>query len=144
VTSVTLSPLARVDRKRLLAPEATRSAEMQALADWLTEQDKDLPDLTTLPIAEARAIRARQAERINAALPAVESLTRFAVPGLAGSPAVACDLIVPEGASPGCITYLHGGGWVHGNLASHARLARMLAIATASSLSGLTGASGIR
>ena len=131
MTSVTLSPLARVDRKRLLAPEATRSAEMQALFDWLSEQDKDLPDLATLPIAEARAIRARQAERINAALPAVESLTRFAVPGLAGSPAVACDLIVPEGASPGCITYLHGGGWVHGNLASHARLARMLAIATA-------------
>ena len=31
---------------------------------------------------------------------------------------------------PGCIVYLHGGGWVYGNLASHARLARMLAITT--------------
>jgi acetyl esterase len=125
-----MSPLAAIDRQRLLAPDATRSAEMQALFDWLTEQDKDLPDLSTLPIAEARAIRARQAERTNADLPEVESLTRLAVPGLDGRHAVVCDLIVPNNASPGCITYLHGGGWVHGNLASHARLARMLAITT--------------
>lgn len=125
-----MSPLAKIDRKQLLAPEAARSAEMQALFDWLTELDKDLPDLATLPITEARAIRARQAERTNADLPAVANVTRLALPGLAGSPAIACDLIEPLGSVPGCITYLHGGGWVHGNLASHARLARMLAITT--------------
>lgn len=58
------------------------------------------------------------------------SVTRLAVPGLAGNRAVACDLIVPRGAAPGCVTYLHGGGWAYGDLASHTRLARMLAITT--------------
>jgi acetyl esterase len=130
MTPVAVSPLAEIDRKRLVAPEAARSAEMQALFDWLTELDKDLPDLATLPIAEVRAIRARRAERINADLPEVASLTRLAVPGLAGSRAVVCELIVPNGASPGCIVYLHGGGWVHGDLASHARLAHTLLITT--------------
>lgn len=125
-----ISPLSKIDVKRLLGPDAGRSPEMQALFDWLAEQDKDLPDLSTLPIAEARAIRARNAERTNAELPEVESVTRLSIPGLAGAPAIACDMIVPKGAKPGAIVYLHGGGWVHGNLASHARLARMLASAT--------------
>jgi acetyl esterase len=127
---VGISPLDKIDRKRLVAAEATRSAEMQALFDWLTEQDIGLPDPASLTIAEARALRALSAERTNADLPEVASVTRIAVPGLSGSASIACDLIVPKDASRGCITYLHGGGWVHGNLASHARLARMLAIST--------------
>ena len=124
------SPLGKIDRKRLLAPQAGRSAEMQALSEWLAAQDAGLPDPSTMTIAEARTMRARSAERTNADLPEVESVTRVAVPSLSGSTAVACDLIVPKHASPGCIVYLHGGGWVHGNLVSHARLARMLAITT--------------
>jgi acetyl esterase len=125
------SPLAKIDRERLLAPEATRSPEMQGLFEWLAEQDAGLPDPATMTIAEAREMRARSAERTNADLPAVEAVKRLAVPALVGSDAIVCDLIVPQHASPGCIVYLHGGGWVHGNLASHARLARMLSITTA-------------
>ncbi len=36
-------------------------------------------------------------------------------------------LYVPEGARPGLVLYLHGGGWVVGSLATHDRLTRMLA-----------------
>ena len=105
---------------------------MQALFDWLNEQDKGTPDLSTLPMAEARAIRARQAARTNAELPEVESVTRLSVPGLGSAPAIACDLIVPNNALPGCVAYYHGGGWAFGDLASHARMARVLAIETKS------------
>ncbi len=120
----------RFDLKRMLSPDARRSDEMQALFDWILEQDKDMPDLNTLPIAEARRWRARQAARVNADAPEVASVERVLVPGRNGAPAIACDLIAPPGAKPGCVLYLHGGGWAFGDLASHTRLARILALET--------------
>ena len=117
---------------KLLSAEAKRSDEMQALFDWLQEQDKGLPDLSTLSMPEARAIRAKQAARTNADLPEVESVTRVEISGLGDAPPIACDLIVPKNALPGCIAYFHGGGWAFGDLASHARLARVLANETRS------------
>ena len=122
----------QVDMYRLLSSEAKRSDEMQALFDRLTEEDKGLPDLSMLPMSQAREIRAKQAARTNAELPEVASVTRIAVPALGDAPAVPCDLIVPKDTLPGCVVYFHGGGWAFGDLASHARLARMLANATRS------------
>ena len=120
----------KVGLERLLGPDAKRSAEMQNLFDWLVEQDKDMPDLNTLPIEDARRWRAKQAARTNAELPEVAETRRFTVEGLHGAPPVACELITPKAAAPGCTVFLHGGGWAFGDLDSHARLARMLAIET--------------
>jgi len=54
-------------------------------------------------------------------------VTRVHAPGLAGAPDVVCDLVTPENAQPGCVVYLHGGGWTFGSLVSHARVSRALA-----------------
>jgi acetyl esterase len=57
----------------------------------------------------------------------VESVEPVQAPGLAGAPPVRCELLTPSDARPGCIVFLHGGGWAFGGLASHANLARTLA-----------------
>lgn len=96
---------------------------MQALWDWLLEADASVPDWTTLDPAAARALQDGLAHRWNADLPAMaeEPLT------LPGSPPVPARLLTPAGARPGCILFLHGGGWAFGNLDSHARFMRLLA-----------------
>jgi acetyl esterase len=132
VTETTRSKVGAIDLQRLLSAEAKRSDEMEALFARLQEEQKGQPDLATLPIAQARAIRARQAKRTNAQLPEVESATRLSVPGLGDAPPVACELIVPKDARPGCVVYYHGGGWAYGDLDSHTRMARVLAEATQS------------
>ena len=126
------SKVGMIDLRFLLSSEARRSDEMQTLFDRLNQLDKDLPDLANLPIAEARAIRAAQAQRTNANLPDVASVTRLALRGLGGAPDIAADLITPTEALPGCIVYFHGGGWAFGDLSSHARFARILANQTCS------------
>ena len=118
------------DLARLLGPAAKRSEDMQALWEWLVEQDKDLPDLNTLPITQARKYRARQSARTNADLPEVAKDTRFDIPGTNGAPPVSCALIEPFDAEAGCLVFVHGGGWAFGDIESHARLARVLAIET--------------
>lgn len=120
----------RFDLNRMLAPETGRSAEMQAFFDWSVAQDKGMPDLNTLSIQDSRPWRAKQALRTNADAPAVASVERIQIPGLNGAPPVVCDLITPLNAEPGCLLYLHGGGWAFGDLESHSRLAKILAVET--------------
>jgi len=126
------SKVGSIDLQFLLSSDAKRSQEAQDLADWLTEQDKSLPDMVSASIQEARVIRALQSARTNADLPPIAKIERMSIPGLAGAPDILCDLIEPENALPGCIAYFHGGGWVFGDLNSHARLARVLANSTRS------------
>ena len=122
----------RFDLARMLSPQTARSAEMQALFDWNIEQDKagGFPDLNTLTIQESRPWRAKQALRVNTDLPEMAKVERVSAPGLGGAPDVVCDLYTPPNASPGCTLYLHGGGWAFGDLDSHTRLARTLAVET--------------
>lgn len=126
------SKVGSIDLQFLLSAEAKRSEEAQALADWLAEQDQSLPKAADDSIQEARVIRALQAARTNADLPSIANITRLSIPGLGNSHSIACDLIEPENALPGCIVYFHGGGWAFGDLNSHARLARVLANTTQS------------
>lgn len=120
----------RVDLARLLAADARRSGEMQELFDWILEQDRDMPPLDTLPVVEARRWRARQALRTNADLPEMAAVMRLSVPCIHAAPPVACELVTPRDVRPGCLVFLHGGGWAFGDLESHARLARLLGIET--------------
>lgn len=124
------SPVDRIDLDALLSPEARRSPEMDAVWAYIQAEDAKLPDQSRMTIAEQRVVRERASQRWNAELPEVASAERLAVPGLAGAPDIACELIVPLGAKPGCVVYFHGGGWAFGGLGSHARLARTLADAT--------------
>ena len=118
-----------IDVARLTSPDARRTAEMQALFDWNIEQDKlmGMPALDGLDVAEMRKWRAKGALRVNAEMPEAASVERLQIPGLKGAPPVPCELITPANAEPGCLMFIHGGGWVFGGIDSHGRLARMLA-----------------
>ncbi len=120
------------DVARLTSPQVQRSAEMQALFDWNIEQDElvGMPAFDTLPVLEMRQWRAKGAMRVNAGLPDVASAERLDIEALDGAPPVLCELITPLVAEPGCLMFIHGGGWVFGNIDSHARMARLLAVET--------------
>ncbi len=119
----------RIAEEDLLGPDAMRSDEMEALWQWIRVQDAGLPNPLTLAPAEARRIFDETTVRWNAALPEVAGVERIDIPA---TPGVAAEMIEPQFAEPGCILFLHGGGWAFGNLLSHARFARLLAETTGS------------
>lgn len=119
-------PLA-FDEARLFGPDARRSPEMEAVWSWLLEQDAGLPNWLTLPPDQARALADGLSRRWNAVLPAIAKAEDVTVPG---SPSLPCQLITPPDAGNGCILFLHGGGWAFGNLQTHQRFMRLLAIAS--------------
>ena len=122
------SPLAKIDLDRLLAPEAKRSAEMEAVWQFVLEEDKKLPDQTGMTMAEQRKVAALRNGRWNNGEPPVAKVERISVPsGHAGAPEVVCDLYTPDNAEPGCVVYIHGGGWANGSIESHTRVPRTLA-----------------
>ncbi len=110
-------------------PDAARSAEMEALWQWIRVQDAGLPNPLALSPAEARRLFDETTVRWNAELPEVAGVEPV---DIQTTPSVAAEMIVPHFAEPGCILFLHGGGWAFGNLLSHARFARLLAETTGS------------
>ena len=115
------------DLAALLGPDVQRSPDMEAVWTWLIEQDGGVPNWLRLPPAEARALQDGLAARWNAVLPDVASIETRQVPGPAP---IDCQLITPDDPQPGCILFLHGGGWSFGNLRTYERFMRLLAIAT--------------
>jgi acetyl esterase len=83
--------------------------------------------LETLPVPEARAQIRTEAEVFGGALPEVAEVRDLEVAGAAGP--LRGRLVVPRGvAGPsGLLLYLHGGGWVTGDLDTHERTCRFLA-----------------
>ncbi len=126
-----MTPVTRIDLRRLVAPEARRSPEMAGLWDWIQAEDAKDPDYgKDLPPAELRALQLRLSRKWNEDLPDVAEVRRFTVPGLMAAPPIGVDLIIPHQARPGAILHAHGGCWVFGNLDSHQRAKRLLAIET--------------
>ena len=119
-------PLA-FDDAHLLGPDARRSPDMEALWTSIVAKDAGLPNWMDLPVEEARQLHNGLARRWNEVLPDVEAVERLVV---SGAPPVPCELIVPFDALPGCILFLHGGGWAFGDLATHQRFMRLLAISS--------------
>ena len=111
-----------VDLDALLGPQARRSPDMDAVWQWLAEQDAHLPDWVTLPPDEARALHDGLGARWNTLLPEMASTTATVLPG-----EVQAELVEPKGAQPGCLLFLHGGGWAFGSLSTYARFIRLLA-----------------
>ncbi|WP_131195183.1 alpha/beta hydrolase [Lichenihabitans psoromatis] len=133
MTNTSIAP-SSVDLDILLGPDAKRSPDMQAVWDWLIEQDGTMPNWLDMSPAEARQQQDRAYARWNSELPVMASVEMVT---LAGSPAVQAELLVPKGAIPGCILFFHGGGWAFGGLQSHARFMRLLAEATQTRVLGV-------
>lgn len=102
--------------------------QMQAILERLAREDAGLPDPTTLPPAAGRRQAAETSRRWNRDLPEME-VRALTLAGGDGQP-MACRIYRPEGAGPqGAVLHLHGGGWAFGNLDTHERAARKLALA---------------
>ncbi len=121
------SPLSKIDLPRILAPETGRSAEMEAVWQFILAEDAKLPDQTGMSLPEQRKIAALRNRRWNDSAPTDASVERFNMPGLSDAPEFACDLYTPADAKPGCLVYLHGGGWANGSIDSHTRIPATLA-----------------
>lgn len=108
----------------LLAPE------MRALMDKVAAETGPLPDATTLPAAEGRALAARSNARWNRDLPEMAAIRTLEVPADAALGSDACRLLVltPPEAQPGTILFVHGGGFAFCSPETHERCARVLAV----------------
>lgn len=118
-----MTSISDLDLARLLGPDAQRSPDMEAVWSWMVDADAGVPDWLTLEAPAARALLKRLDLRWNAELPpmAEEPLS------LPGSTPIPARLLTPPDAEPGCILFLHGGGWAFGDLDTHARCMRLLA-----------------
>jgi len=106
-------------------PAPVLTPEMQAVVERLLVEDAGLPDPTTLPSAEGRALAARTNRRWNVDLPAMaEARDVELVPDLAGR------VLVPDNdGGEGAVLFFHGGGWAFCSMETHERAARLLAVA---------------
>ncbi|WP_410218589.1 alpha/beta hydrolase [Paracoccus sp. (in: a-proteobacteria)] len=104
----------------------TLAPEMSAVLDRLAREDNDLPDPTTLPPAEGRALAEATNRRWNTPKPAMAR--ELLVQTSDGRRAYA--YIPPHDTGDRAILYVHGGGWAFCSAATHEGAARQLASAT--------------
>lgn len=115
------------------APEAEplESAELPTpLRERLDDEATRFPDLTVVPVAEARqAVREmyRETDRLAGAAAAVSQLRNTGIP--AGDHRVPARVYTPvNGTEPlPVVLYFHGGGWVYGDLDTHDSVCREIA-----------------
>lgn len=108
------------------------SAEMRAVVNTLQ------PDLPPWPaegtLAEQRQHYTLERRFWNAGAPEMETKD-YAVPTKYGQ--VEARLFCPNSDSPATLFYLHGGGFILGNLDTHDRIMRLLAIYTQCTVIGI-------
>lgn len=90
------------------------------------------PDVTLMEPSAGRAEAERANARWNVDLPEMAAVSDLIVPsdGPLGAVDVPLRLLVPHGARPGLVLYVHGGGFAFCSPATHERCARMLAVAS--------------
>jgi acetyl esterase/lipase/DNA-binding GntR family transcriptional regulator len=112
-------------------PPPRMSPAMDAIFTRIRAEDSHLPNVTRLPMGEARKQFDRGAERWNRIDVARFDIERFDIPNnpLAQASALGAVRIVAKNKAStpdGTIVYLHGGGWVFGNTRTHlGRMARL-------------------
>jgi acetyl esterase len=119
-------PLERVLAGRSVEIDGqTLDPEMQLLLRLVALQPER--DLWTTSVPDARAALVRQAQTLEGPKVPVARVERLSVPGPEGP--LDARLYLPEhGQTPlPLLVYLHGGGWVRGNLDSHDNVCRFLA-----------------
>lgn len=94
------------------------------------ERARGLPDYCDLPIAQARAQYRRLHEHWNRVKPAMRRTVDLRIPGPAGP--IPARMYSPSEDCEGLVIYLHGGGWVFGDLDTHDAVVRQLAVAAQS------------
>jgi acetyl esterase len=87
------------------------------------------PRIDQLSLEEARSYGLVWAQQLGGTGPAVERVEDLAIPVRHGS--IAGRLYVPAGPPKALIVYLHGGGWVLGNIDIYDSVARMVAVEAA-------------
>ncbi len=85
------------------------------------------PALGTLPPVEARRAYAANREALQPPFDPVAERRDLSIPGPAGPIPARLFSGVPPGPDRPCLLYLHGGGWVLGDLDSHEGICRSLA-----------------
>ena len=84
------------------------------------------PPAHEVPIAEARAAHASEAQRLSGAGEEVAEIREVRVPGAGGD--IRIRVLRPAGETPlGVVAYLHGGGWVMGTVETYDTPLRALA-----------------
>ncbi len=100
----------------------TLDAELQQVLDaWTADTDPPTPPAHEMPVEQARAAHLAETASLAGAGPAVAHVEDTTAAG------VGVRIYTPEGAR-GTIAYLHGGGWVVGNLESVDAVCRALAV----------------
>ncbi len=87
------------------------------------------PALGTLPPAEARRSYSASRRALQPVLDPVASIEDITMPGPGGPLALRVYRGAPGGGSLPCLLFLHGGGWVLGDLESHEGICRRIAAA---------------
>jgi acetyl esterase len=86
-----------------------------------------LPPIASCTPAELRARRASRRALLSAGPDIAESRT-VSIPGTGDDGEISARLYVPHDSAPGALVYLHGGGWVTGELDDYDALCRLLAV----------------
>jgi len=87
----------------------------------------DLPGAESEDVASQRALYAHERAYWNAVKPPLAKVEALNIPGPGG--AIACRAYRPsEGGLLPALVYFHGGGWILGNLDTHDRIMRLLAV----------------
>lgn len=106
-----------------MTPAERLAPEMRAVLDRLLAEDGPVPDPTTLPPEEGRALSEAANRRWNNGEPAMAQLIRRDTP-LGGM----ANIYLPESDRGGdAILFIHGGGWAFCSAATHDGAARQLA-----------------
>ena len=111
-------------------PEAPTQADMtpsmHTVFQLLQQEDKGFPDITTLSVEQGHKQFAAINTRWNAIDDTRFTLEHFSIPAnpvaAVATPPIPAVRITPKGSVPETlnhILYIHGGGWVFGNIASH-------------------------
>jgi acetyl esterase len=86
-----------------------------------------LPPMASCTPAELRARRASRRALLSAG-PDVAEVRTVSIPGRGDGGEIPARLYVPHDSAPGALVYLHGGGWVTGELDDYDALCRLLAV----------------
>lgn len=106
-------------------PAPALTPQMRVVLERLLREDAGLPDPTTLPPAEGRALAERSNRRWNANLPEMAEVRDVRL-----ASGVAGRVLVPNNdEGKGAILFVHGGGWAFCSMKTHERAARLLAVA---------------
>ena len=108
-------------------------ASMQSIIDQLIQNNPDAIDPTLLPPEEGREVALLATIMWNTNLPKMARIDPLSLTGAANN-MLRARLYTPHEHQDGLIFFIHGGGFAFGDIDSHDRLCRCLAVETGCSL----------